>query len=166
MFTTALSLVGWATPGLKYGWCRARFACIGGRAGGPGCGRNHGALGRSSRGSQRRRCRTERDELMEAWWLFAHIQRGYHYYSFSFICRLTFLSFRRGWFWRSGNKYVNGGGAGHRIRCSRYGIRMGNCRLRGRMMMGNQFSIPPSRRCAGVGSIFASRRDSRVARKG
>jgi hypothetical protein len=99
-----------------------------------------GALGRSSRGSQRRRCRTERGELMEAWWLFAHIQRGYRY-SFSFICRLTFLSFRRGWLWRSGNKYVNGGCAGHRIRCSRYGIRMGNCRLRGRMMMGNQFSL-------------------------
>jgi hypothetical protein len=54
----------------------------------------------------------------------------------AFICRLTFLSFRRGWFWRRGNKYVNGGAAGHGIRCSRYGIRMVNCRLRGRMMRG------------------------------
>lgn len=54
-----------------------------------GCGRNHGALGRSSRGSQRRRCRTERDELMEAWWLFAHIQRRYRY-SFSLYLAADF----------------------------------------------------------------------------
>jgi hypothetical protein len=164
MFTTALSLVGWATPGLKYGWRRARFACIGGRAGGPGCGRNHGALGRSSRGSQRRRCSTERDELMEACWLFAQIERRYrylftHYLPADFPIVPTRLVLAQ---W---NKYVNGGGAGHRIRCSRYGIGMGNCRLRG-MMMRNQFSIPLRRRCAGVGSIFASRRDSRVARMG
>jgi hypothetical protein len=63
---------------------------------------------------------TERDEWMEAWWLFGHTGRAYRY-SFSGYLRADFPIAPQ----RSGNKCATGAVAGRKIRCWRFDIKTG-----------------------------------------